>query len=552
MGITGGSYMSKRSQNMRKPRKDKKVEVSVDDKALNLQDLKDNLHHVMVRGKGDNDPEWYKNIPSVYNDVANIYMSTPAGSLRNPFKSSAPATMRYSEHGGFTAPAIMVMDVMPTIGPTRTPQDAANIAAQQFYTMVNMKNSRSKSYDKTDLMMVVIAMANAYALYEELLRAYRLLGKYDYNNRYMPDFILERLGFSPKLGADLSDFRGVLDLFAYQLSSMNIPDIFSYVSRQSWMYSNVYKDAADAKAQMYAFRPAGYYIWTEGEDSKPTYLKWTPRSAVYGASGNIVQSLFEIRVAIATVMKPLLGSSDIGDINRDVAMAFGDAGMIKIKPVADYEALEPVYNEEVLVEISNTHMPFLSQHLDSGTVDITVDNTNLSAGPQLKQFLQVTDESVTKKWEPLPVAYVKPLFNLIDVQPNEDTIMVGTRLMTSVEPTSAGLIDTILYGTEIVTSFAISVKQAENEVFTSTATSSQINLTADNYSTMVKAITLRNSFDWAPPLYVFYTDSSGNTVYLGTTIDLCNYVAMESTDLENLHSTAIMSLFAAKGYNFNS
>lgn len=262
-----GANKKGRKTRSRNRGKGKEMEINVKDSMVNKADLP----HVITSAHSNNDPSWYQNIPELAKDVATLPFSLPSGLRTNPLpavSNVAPGATTYS------SPAIMTVSLMPTIGYSDAPTSAANIAAQQFYTLVRKANSGAVNYGKTDLMMTLLAMDSAYMLYEHLVRIYRTLGTYNYMNRYMPDAVLSALGASSALGNSLADFRGVLDLFAYQLASINIPDQFDIIHRHSWLFTNIYTDAKDIKAQMYAFVPHGLYVWTEGSASQPTYLKY--------------------------------------------------------------------------------------------------------------------------------------------------------------------------------------------------------------------------------------------------------------------------------------
>ena len=261
-----------------------------------------------------------------------------------------------------------------------------------MYTIVRKANSGAVNYDKTDLMMTIIAMDNAYMLYEILLRAYRTIGKYDPNSRYMPDGLMFAQGFAPALQSELANFRGVLDLFCYQLGSINIPDEFDFIKRHSWMFTNVYADAASSKAQLYMYKPNGLYVWKEGSGNKPTYLEWTPWANLFN-TGEPISTVDQIQYAIDKVMQPILGSADIGTISGDIAKAFNESGMIQFQPVSQYEAIEPVYSMEVIQQMMNSFI--VGTELHTGTTgkynanDVYVDYSNTTSGPFHAEIQQV-------------------------------------------------------------------------------------------------------------------------------------------------------------------
>lgn len=176
---------------------DKEMEINIEDAAVNKADVP----HVKTSSSKDNDPSWYTHIYPLVNDVANFNYNIPVGTPFDPY-SNVPRVenTRYNlgvnkeTTLGRVVPGIMTFNVTPSIGYSADPTSAPNIAAQQMYTIVRKANSGAVNYDKTDLMMTVIAMDNAYMLYEILLRAYRSIGKYDPNSRYSPDGLMYAQG----------------------------------------------------------------------------------------------------------------------------------------------------------------------------------------------------------------------------------------------------------------------------------------------------------------------------------------------------------------------
>lgn len=552
----------------------REMEVNVEDAAFNKEDVP----HVKTSSTKDNDPSWYTHIFPLASDVANFNFNIPVGTPFNPLsdvsKLKVNATTDYSINrtttNGKVIPGIMTFNVSPSIGYSADPTSAPNIAAQQMYTIVRKANSGAVNYDKTDLMMTVVAMDNAYMLYEILLRAYRTIGKYDPNSRYMPDGLMYAQGFAPALQQDLANFRGVLDLFCYQLGSINIPDEFDFIKRHSWMFTNVYADASSSKAQLYMYRPNGLYVWSEGESSKPSYLKWVSWAKLFG-TGEPVSTIAEIQHAIDMVMQPILGSADIGTISGDIAKAFNESGMIQFQPVSQYEALQPVYSMEVIQQMMNSYIIgvglYNGQNSDYNYNDIWVDNSNLTSGP----FLVYTPK-FEKSVFTAPHAFVKHLVNLKQ-DANVDINMVATRNIITVDwesDNSYGIITSC--GTEVVTSatsyvystdgsHVITTKPLERVFhqvvvmpFDGIAAMAGVDPTTvtrvvDDLQSMIES----SAFDNQPARYVFFSqdiakDQNNTMKYQGIMTDTENYTWLEDQTIKQLNDAALLSLFYCKSY----
>lgn len=506
--------------------------------------------HVITNAKSGNDPQWYRNIPSLNMDYANIPFNIPAGTETAIFDASQSTEFVRGGIAENAFPGIFRINFDPCIGKCTATTDAANVAAQQLYTLVRKANSGAINYDKTDLMMVILAMDSAYMLYEYLLRIYRALGTYNYMNRYLPNTLVTALGGNMQLAESLSDFRGILDMFAYKLASVNIPDQFDLIKRHSWMCSNVYKDANTDKAQMFLFNPENIYVWNEGQSNKPTYLKHTKISSLVGTASKM--DLASIQSGIDAVMDPILGSQDVGVISGDIAKAFGEGGMISIRPVADYEAIVPVYDQEVLLQISNAYIG-----ANITVQDIVVNNSNLAAGPYLQQSfaMVVSDIEFAKS--------ITPIINLSGVEPTTDNVMVSSRLncMCTKDLTGDNYQSRVTYGTEVINSFSMYSQYSNQSGATAiAAVGSPTNiiiqksdLGLEQMAQKLRFIIGLHTFHMAPSFYVFH--SVGENIatpdgytFEGVTADIDNFALLDYETLRRLNETATMSLFAVHDY----
>lgn len=512
--------------------------------------------HVITEAKKNNDPKWYTNIGPLASDYASLPYSTPLGvgiPIQSPNKSGSTSYLSGSKN----LAGIITLDVAPGIGVCNNATDPANIAAQQLYTMVRKANSGAINYDKTDLMMVVVAMDSAYMLYEELLRAYRSLGVYNTMNRYQPEALLQSLGFDASIGNSMADFRGVLDLFAYKLASVNIPDQFDIIHRHSWLFTNVYADSDDKRAQLYAIKPDGYFVWTEGSSSETTYLDYTSRWKLYGLSNpsDTVSSIAQIRKAIDTIMNPILGSQDVGVISGDLAKAFGEGGMIKIQPVQTYEALQITFNSEVSHQIMNAEIiPYGSLQ----GADIRVDMGNLTTGPQLVYEPQIAPENIGGKYY-MPTRERNHLINLKGMAPSPEANLVSTRYNLVVDtvqgPNGYALRSC---GTEIATRatmYQFSVG-SDGSIIDIGTQSIRSDLILDEAQTIAVATSIldmmcqRSHFNYSPSLHV-WTAKDGALKYIGVQQDVNDFTWIDDNVMTALNTVCVMSEFSAKDFSIS-
>lgn len=508
-----------------------------------IQKLGGNNHHVIVQGS-DNDRNWYNRIIPAVNDYANIPFNIPTGASFSLGKGDNAVSDQASMIKGI--PGIMTFEVMPTVGAAKAPTDGINLGATQLYSMIRKANSGAKNYDPSDVMLTVLAMDSAYMLYEYLLRAYRSIGVYNSMNRYEPNALLYAQGFGSEISTQMADFRGLLDLFAYQLGSINIPDVFSFVRRHSWLYSHVYCDSDNPKAQLYMYMPAGFYKYTEGQAGAPTSLKYVTWRELFGA--DVITDLSTIRNAIDTIMQPILGSQDIGIISGDIAKAFDAAGFIKIQPVADHEALEPSFNLEVIEQMVNCDILSYDNNWDNNA-EITVDNSSTVSGPFLTQSVHLNVDATESSFLS-GVAYRQRLLttHIQDVTP--DDVMVMTRMMANVDRNNKTL---AACGSDIVVNCKIWKMDYDGTVLKPVPIIKTVKQDiASGSSGMIgmqtmETIAAMECFDYHPAMY-FWTKV--DKLYFSSCFQsVDNYTVLGDEQLRNIHHVAILSMFTCDGFS---
>lgn len=385
-------------------------------------------------------------------------------------------------------------------------------------------------------------------------------------SRYVPDALLSAMHVSPALMGEMADFRAKLNLFAYQLGSINVPDQFDFIHRHSWLFSNIYKDHKGMRSQLYFYDLEGLYIWTEGQNSDPSSLTMKYMSQLISGDddtmpGNsyLLESVSQIQNMIDAIMQPLLGSEDVGIISGDLAKAFGEGGMIKLQAITENEAISPVYDEEVLYQMMNM-TAFDNGNLIQDSFNITQVLTNTTVGPYLYQTPAI---SILDNVGGIMTGLNK-LLNFIETEPTPEMVMVATRLMASCSETSGSqrLIDC---GTEICVGITITNKQLDGDnipqiVHTPISQYPIIAPSSDESGAGVKItdIGLRDTwmsnwsaFDWAPTIYAAIMRKYGAQGYrfnVSIIQDVDDYAWLTEAELKRLHEVAVMSEYAVKDY----
>lgn len=538
------------------------------------------MPHVVTDSKASNDPTWYTHIYPLAKDVASLSLNIPVGSQFNPLKQGFnfddedpqnpyKVTTKCEGQVGATAmPGILTIRIVPTIGTCVDATSAANIAAQQLYTLVRKANSGAINYDKTDLMMLVLAMDSAYMLYEYLLRLYDTFENYNYMNRYLPDTLIQAQGGNGNLVTMLADFRTLLDTFAYKLASINVPDQFDFIKRHSWLFTHVYKDSETNRAQLYLYQPDGFYVWIEGSGEKPTHLEYRKWETIFNTTMDQgIGDIQQVRYAIDTIMRPILGSQDVGTMSGDLMKAFGEAGMIKIKPVADHETLTPVFDMEVITQMINSTI-FTENSDISTSWDIEPNLTSLTDGPFLTQSPSFSTTQAIKGWR-------KTFFNMYTESPTPEDVMVATRLAVTLgepyfdEAAADGEVPLKSWGTEVAVgmriytlmhqangySYPAKLSIPQDVQICNSASASTTEITK-NYHSMAQMLVNLSAFNYHPTVYLFengtreaITETYGDLNYMGVIQNTDCYIWLDDDRIESFNNVAIMSEFAVKDYS---
>lgn len=283
-----------------------------------------------------NDVSWYAKNPELLRAAASLPMSVVTGNSL-PFKS------------GESVPGVMAIDWIPSFQGNAA-SDAVNQAANSLYSYVVHANSRNQSYDSVDLMMLIYAGAQAFSFFAHGVRAYGVARMFDQRNKYLPEALLNAMGFNYfDVRDNLSKMWYDLNELVARLSQIWIPNDLPIVERWFWMNSHIYMDSSTVKGQYYVFVPKQVYKYNETLTSQGGGLSpvagWNPTN----------KNTWSTYMAIMNEMiDALLNSQDRGIIFGDILKAYGAEKIYSVNTIdVDYMAT-PVYDMEVLMQIENS------------------------------------------------------------------------------------------------------------------------------------------------------------------------------------------------------
>lgn len=322
-----------------------------------------------------NDSSWYTLNPRLVKDAASI---PTAMSVGLPFAVKRNGTIGNQDPEIVTT-GVHTIQWIPTLGNTTisTPQlDAINVSATGLFAYITHANSRNTSYDKSDLMMYILAVSSAYNYFAFLRRVYGKLTGFSAIDKNTPELLVSAMGVNYNdLVRRAKDLRTYINVMADKLSRIPLPSGMSMLERQIWMNESIFKDTTVGKPQYYMYVQAAYYRYDEfsgrgrcelvsprdsatliGEYSS-TYGKYAPANNKKGLS---IEELMDFGDSL---MNPLIGSGDIDRMAADVIKAMG-SNLFRVAGIDENYTIEPMYNPEVLSQFENSYSVHLG-HIDT-------------------------------------------------------------------------------------------------------------------------------------------------------------------------------------------
>nr|UUA79504.1 putative capsid protein [Picobirnavirus sp.] len=436
-----------------------------------------------------------------------------------------------------SVPGIMAFKTTIIPGCSEDNQSPINICAKNVYAYVRYVNSGHANYDPADLMMYILALDSAYTMVAWMRRIYGQLMLASQYNRYMLRCMIQSEGMDyDDLSQHIVDLRYFINQFQLKLGSFVIPKDFTFFTRHMWMFSNVYLDEPNQKAQMYKFVPDGF--WRYVEDEGPGKLVFDSLTGV---------STFADLVSYAnTILNALASSEDCGIISGDILKAFGDDRIFKMDALLPEYLVLPVPNEEVLDQIQNLTItgPLLMDPNYDFRVPTIWQSTSLdgkTAGALMfaPYTLSLGD-----------ILYAPSVDRLISVDnpvPSPATTMVATRLLAMGEPET---INNATYwkwsaiGSEMITGGLVyywdKVSGFVGNYLDNTFAYQPRSII--NYASWLNYIAKVDCFDRHPAFYLFTKDGNNSLFLSNLLFDISNYTFVSKDVMHRMHLTALLSM----------
>lgn len=492
-----------------------------------------------LRSTSENDPEWYASDPQLLQDAYNLSFSDRLGLPIPAYQADyASTTPPYGEEVFYRVSGLMRIGMMPVPGISESGQSAVNVAARKLFTYIRHANSGAANYQAPDLMMYLLAMDNAYTLWNWLVRLYGIAQVFSGRNAYLPSVIFEAENVDyASVCSNLNQLRTAINIMGKKLMTMKVPGHLSYFKRHAWLFSNIFLDSTNAKAQMYMYSPSHLFQWNEYTPSgELAYL--SPVSINTSTSKWKFDGLTSL---INQFLDPIFYSEDFNIMSGDILKAYGEENCITIPSIEPDYVVLPVPNQEVAMQIENAELPLYTITADT-TWRITQNNTEeLIFNPTVivgrselgdSKLLNFHHDSVT----PADVAVATRLNRVYDIQ---DIQLEAQTSYTTCKLWSCG--------SEIVDSAKIYYLTNSNAVGTTPAYSTYV---GSNMEQTLSRICRHSQFDWAPVAKMYSQSGSGSTTaikFVGYFGDLDNYTSVKNGVLVTMNDVALLSMFGIPG-----
>lgn len=326
---------------------------------------------VNTKLSGLNDISWYTRNPELVAAAASFpYPYRPGMQYtRNwlPINGEATAPISIQED----IPGVMVMDWLPTIGRCLQPTDPANIVGREIFARVRNSFSGTIEADPNDFIIYLMALDSFFAYIAWLKRIYRTVSVYTPNNMLFPDTLMRAYGFTHEESDVLRRDKVLLwqrinelVLLSRKLTCPAVMDIFN---RHYWMSDNIYADSPSPKAQFFVFNPLGFlkYNFNNGVSKldMTTYFK----EGVQRNAEAVVDNLFSFG---RDLFNALAADETSYIISGYLQRAYEGVPSFTVQLLEQLEELEPVYVEEVLLQIENS---FTIPSFGADNTDLQID-----------------------------------------------------------------------------------------------------------------------------------------------------------------------------------
>lgn len=489
-----------------------------------------------------NDPKWYNHTPQLVKDAASLSFYPALGMKVNLNYANTSAKPHFNR-----IPGIMSFKVTTTYGVSEDSTSPLNTFADNMYRNLRYNYTGSKVYESADLMFYLMVMDSCYQFLAWMQRIYGVCNTYSASNLYMPKHLLKAMDidYNEFIG-NLSEFRRYINDFAIFLNTYYVPANIPMLLRHVTLFQSVFKDSESAKAQLYVFNPRSFYAWDES--TTPGKLKqiFVPGDVNFN----------DIKSIGSQLRNSVNYAQDVRIMSLDVWRAYGAKGVYRAGLIDESYSVIPVYNAMMSTQIENMRV--------TGSVSAVGpyqdDNGSIIYKPYVVKLSKngIPDNALADH---------DILLNAHGDDVTPDWIMEATRLIPimkmagfTVEEGNQARCQTDIKscGSEIVEEMQVWYLDEFDEVSDTNIDTEMVVSSDSSAVAVMTTLSLMSNFDWAP-MYYYSTINSSDVSTARSDLaqrkvtnlirplgipcgDVDNYSITNSTVIDNIHTTALMSL----------
>lgn len=487
-----------------------------------------------------NDIRWWNRAEHLYADATRVPFNRIVGA---PFllglegtqfpvvgsnKLSQPTT-----DSQFTAPGIMTIDYTPTIGWSNDGNSEANRAFTNLYGDIYSKTTGAMQFTQASLSMFVLSFESILANIAYAKKALAYSDLWVGRNYYYPRNLLSAMGFNPDTVIGHQDeMRVKLNSLIYNFNALKVPSFLTVFDRAYTLAKKLWSDGADAYAQLYNFRPKGYYTYQDTGNK----LVWAETFAT------ATMPFSDYLTIIDNQLNAWRNSSDLGIIGGSIQRAFADSQLLTITFVGVDDVDTPVFSPEMMDQISN--MTIIGNPTEWG---ITMDVTENVVKNQVlfTPTVDVTDNDPSDVVNMLRLKLLKSDRGITD----SDFVMEATRLIAYGEMSSPTTLQFNVLGTEWV--MGVTVYTTADGSWQSYDVS-QMNYVSDmSIESVARGLVALSAFKYHPDVFFLVVGSAqdwqsfaaGYTIIGPFADEIRVYTTVDIESMRGLTTAALQSVY---------
>lgn len=488
--------------------------------------------------KSTNDPSYYTLNSDMIAAAANISYAWPIGQPLGVHWYDNFPVIPSNDYLPDSVPGIMSMAVVTTPGKSVDARSPLNKAAMRLITNIRHTRSGTASYAPADLVQYLLMVDTLYQMYAVSCRLYGTLSLVSQRNYYLPKALVQAQGFDfDDMRANHANLRYFIYDLAEDISRWAVPNDISFFLRHIELFSNVYMDANDPKAQMYLYVPDQFLI-QDSNDQGATLLgnlgSLMDASDATGLTYQYWVQAIQSRTAAMHLMP------HIGQISTDILNYYSDSRVMHVPAMPENYALQFMFNDAVLYQFRNAT---LNSRL-SNDYNVTQSGDLVIYNPEFKNNEPLRELA---SYAPLSARVLSAMSR----DPDALETMEITRLTNTADAASVvrgtAITDPIKYkltsfGTEIATRLKVWFYNQSGvlvgEKVYGTASDENLQRRAPIVAGLV------SQFKHHPGILYganTYSSSTWHVQLFGFDFEFDNYAVIQPEDLDRIHNAALLS-----------